>query len=100
VEIASNAPMKFDPNAVVTYHPQIDGQTEVVNKSFGNLLRILVTKHHSQWNQIMPQEEFSYNDSPNRRTGKSPFQIVYGMHPRGILELRDLGQNEFRSARA
>jgi hypothetical protein len=39
--------------------------------------------------------EFAYNDSPNRSTGKIPFQIVYGMHPRGISELRDLGQTEF-----
>jgi hypothetical protein len=36
----------------------------------------------------MPQAEFAYNDSPNRSTGKIPFQIVYGMHPRGISELR------------
>ena len=28
----------------------------------------------------------------------SPFQIMYGMHPRGVCELRDLGQLEKRSA--
>jgi hypothetical protein len=48
----------------------------------------LVTEHHNQWDQILPQAEFAYNDSPNRSTGKIPFQIVYGMHPRGISELR------------
>jgi hypothetical protein len=83
-----------------TYHPQTDGQTEVVNQSLGNLLRSLVTEHNSQWDQILPQAEFAYNDSPNRSTGKSPFQIVYGMHPRGISELRYLGRDEFRSAGA
>jgi hypothetical protein len=72
----------------------------VVNKSLGNLLRSLVTEHNSQWDQILPQAEFAYNDSPNRSTGRIPFQIVYGMQPRGISELRDLGQNEFRSAGA
>jgi hypothetical protein len=63
-------------------------------------LRSLVTEHHSQWDQILSQAEFAYNDSPNRSTGKSPFQIVYGMNPRGVSELRDLEQNEFRSAGA
>jgi hypothetical protein len=81
-----------------TYHPQTDGKTKVVNKSLGNLLRSRVTEHHSQWDHILPQEEFAYNDSPNRSAGKSPFQILYGMQPRGIYKLRDLEQSEIRSA--
>ena len=32
-----------------------------------------------------------------RSTGMSPFQIIYGMHPRGVCELCDLGQLENRS---
>jgi hypothetical protein len=52
------------------YHPQTDGQTEVMNKILGDLLRSLVTEHHSQWDQIMPQAEFAYNDSLNRSTGR------------------------------
>jgi hypothetical protein len=27
----------------------------------------------------------------------SPFQILYGMHPRGVYELRNLGKQELRS---
>jgi hypothetical protein len=38
-----------------------------------------VIEHHSQWDHILPQVEFAYNDSLNRSTGQSPFQIVYGM---------------------
>jgi hypothetical protein len=78
------------------YHPQ----TEVVNKSLGDLLRSLVKKHHSQWDNILPQAEFSYNDSINRIIGQIPFQIVYGMQPRGIYELMDLEQIATRSASA
>lgn len=33
----------------------------------------------------------------NRTTGKSPFEVVYDVHPRGILELRDLGSAGARS---
>jgi hypothetical protein len=72
------------------YHPQMDGKIEVVNRSLGDLLRSLVTEHHSQWDSILPQAEFTYNDLVNRSTGQSPFQIVYGMQPRGVSELMDL----------
>jgi hypothetical protein len=73
-----------------SYHPQINGKSEVVNRSLGNLLRILVTEHHNQWEKILPQVEFAYNDSPNRITGRSPFQIIYGMQPMGVYDLREL----------
>jgi hypothetical protein len=82
------------------YHPQTDGQTEVVNRSLGDLLRSLVTEHHSSWDQILPQAEFAYNDSVNRSTGRSPFQILYGTQPRGVSELRESGQAETSSASA
>ena len=72
------------------YHLQTDGQTEVVNRSLGNLLRSLIGENSQMWDRVLAQVEFSYNDSPNRNTGYSPFQILYGMHPRGVHELRDL----------
>ena len=36
------------------YHPQIDGQTDVVNRSLGNLLRCLVSDHNRNWDLILP----------------------------------------------
>jgi hypothetical protein len=84
----------------LAYHPETDGKTDVVNKSLVNLLRSLVTEHHNQWDKILPQEEFSYNDSPNKSTGKISFQILYVMQPRGVSELRDLEKSEIRSVGA
>lgn len=81
-----------------TYHPQTDGQTEVVNRSLGKLLRYLTKQHGEAWDMIIPQAEYAYNDSTNMITGRSPFEIVYGVHPRGILELRDLQGFDKRSA--
>ena len=60
-------------------------------------MRSLVGEHPKQWDQALPKDEFEYNDSPNKSTRLSPFQIVYGMHPRGIYELRDLGKENIRS---
>jgi hypothetical protein len=58
---------------ISTYHPQTNVQIEVVNRSLGDLLWSLVAKHHSQWDQILPQAKFSYNDSLNRSKGQIPF---------------------------
>jgi hypothetical protein len=69
-------------------------------QSLGDLLRSLVTEHHSHWDHILPQAKFTYKDSLNISTGQSPFQIVYGMQPRGISELKDAEQAEVRSASA
>jgi hypothetical protein len=83
-----------------TYHPQTDGQIEVVNMSLGNLLRSLFTEKCCQWDQIPAQEKFAFNNSVNRSTRKIPFEIVYGIQPRGITELRDMNHDEFRSVGA
>jgi hypothetical protein len=45
----------------------------------------------------MAQVEIAFNNSENRRMGKIPFEIVYGIQPRDIKKLRDLNQDEFIS---
>ncbi len=82
------------------YHPQIDGQTKVVNRSLGNILRSLVYQNPKQWDLALAQVEFAYNDTPNQSTRMSPFQIVFGINPRGVYELINLGKQETRSAKA
>ena len=72
----------------------------MVNKSLGNLLRCLVGDKPKGWDLILPQEKLGYNNSINRSTGRSPFQIVYGSSPRTALELRKMEQGERTSAEA
>ncbi|PKI33279.1 hypothetical protein CRG98_046334 [Punica granatum] len=69
------------------YHPQTNGQTEVVNQFLGNLLRSLVGEHVKSWNLKLCQAEFAHNRAVNRSTGFSPFQIVYAAVPKGPLDL-------------
>ena len=64
---------------------------------FGKYLRILLNENSRKWDHMLAQDEFQYNDSPNRSTWMIPFQILYGMHPRGVYELRSLGKQELRS---
>ena len=63
-------------------------------------MRCLTKEHGTTWDALLAQAEFSYNDSVNRTTGLSPFQIVYGTHPRGVMELRDIKSMERSSAQA
>ena len=36
---------------------------------------------------ILPLVEFAYNDSVNRSTGMSPFEIVIGYRPKKLVDL-------------
>jgi len=72
------------------FHPQTDGQTEVVNHSLGNLLRCLIAHHHATWDLLLPHVEFAYNSSVNRSTGLSLFEIVIGRRPQVPLDLTPL----------
>jgi hypothetical protein len=53
-------------------------------------LRSLSGENPRYWDSFLAQVEFAYNDSVNRSTGKSPFQIVYGRSPGGVVDLVDL----------
>lgn len=72
------------------YHPQSDGQTEVVNRSLGNLLRCLVGDAIKTWDSKLPQAEFAHNHALNRSSGFSPFQVIYGIIPRGPVDISTL----------
>ena len=69
------------------YHPQTDGQTEVINRALGDLLRCLVGDNICSWDSVLFQAEFAQNHAVNRSTGYSPFHVVYGFLPRGPIDL-------------
>lgn len=63
-------------NFNTTYHPQSDGQTEIVNRSLGGLLRTLVGHNPKLWDLCLPQAEFSFNNMINRSIHW--IQFLYG----------------------
>lgn len=69
------------------YHPQSDGQTEVTNRTLGDMLRCLVGDNIKSWDTILCKAEFAHNHAVNRSTGFCPFRVVYGLVPRGPLDL-------------
>jgi uncharacterized FlaG/YvyC family protein len=66
---------------------QTNGQTEVVNKISGNLLQSFVSKNLKQWDLILTQVEFAYDNSINQARGKCPFEVAYITRPHSPLDL-------------
>ena len=73
-----------------TCHPQTDGQTEVVNRTWGNLIRCLSGDKPKQWDIVLSEAEFAYNSMVNRSTQQSPFSVVYLYLPKVPLHLLQL----------
>jgi hypothetical protein len=46
-----------------SYHPQLDGQTEIVNKCLEGYLRCFVSDKQTQWFKWLPLAEWWYNTS-------------------------------------
>ncbi|KAG7568008.1 Integrase catalytic core [Arabidopsis thaliana x Arabidopsis arenosa] len=77
-----------------TCHPQTDGQTEVVNRTLGTLLRTVIKKNLKSWEDCLPHVEFAYNHAVHSTTCFSPFQLVYGFNPLTPLDLTPLPLSE------
>ena len=77
-----------------TCHPQIDGQTEVVNRTLTQLLCAVIQKNLRNWEDCLPFIEFAYNHSVHSTTEFSPFEIVYGFNPLTPMDLIRLPVDE------
>ena len=77
-----------------TCHPRIDGQTKVMNRTLGSLLRILVKKNLKAWDLLHSHAKFAYHYAPSRTTNVSPFKVVHGQNPLGPLDLMPLHQGD------
>ncbi|XP_021766991.1 uncharacterized protein LOC110731437 [Chenopodium quinoa] len=78
-----------------SHHPQTDGQTEVVNRVLGSLLRTLVSKSTKDWDVKLAHAEFAYNRTPSATTKYSPFEVVYGSNPYVPIDLIALPRDKF-----
>lgn len=81
-----------------TCHPQTDGQTEVVNRTLGSLLRATLQRHLKSWEDCLPFVEFAYNRIVHSSTNVSPFECVYGFNPLTPLDLLPLPLDEIDNA--
>ncbi|VFQ66499.1 unnamed protein product [Cuscuta campestris] len=77
----SGTSLKFS----TAYHPQSDGQTEVVNRSVEQYLRAFTFERPSKWAHFLPWAELALNCSHHEGLGLSPFQALYGRPPPSLF---------------
>src|SRR5277367_5976491 len=68
-------------NPSTAYHLQTDGQSERMNQTLEQYLRIFVSFRQNNWKEWLSLAEFSYNDSAHAATQQTPFFLNYGQHP-------------------
>jgi len=77
-----------------TCHPQMDGQTKIVNRTLSTLLCNVIQKNLKNWKDCLPFIEFAYNQSVHSTFDFSLFVIVYGFNPLTPFDLLPLPVNE------
>uniref|UniRef100_A0A3B1KDF6 Gypsy retrotransposon integrase-like protein 1 n=1 Tax=Astyanax mexicanus TaxID=7994 RepID=A0A3B1KDF6_ASTMX len=69
------------------WHPQTDGLVERFNQTLKKTLKRLVTTDPRNWDLLLPHALFAIREIPQASTGFSPFELLYGRNPRGLLDL-------------
>jgi hypothetical protein len=70
----------------IAFHPQTNGQTEVVNRTAVHLLRAYCSKHPKFWDEQLNYIQHAYNRAKNSSTQTSPFESCFGYFPKSPLD--------------
>ncbi|VFR00018.1 unnamed protein product [Cuscuta campestris] len=76
---------RYVASCAVSYHPQSDGQTEVMNRSLEQYLRAFTFERPGKWATFLPWAELALNCSHHAGLSVSPFQALYGRPPPSLF---------------
>ena len=65
-------------NFSLAYHPQTDGQSEIVNSVILDLLKCYMNEvdQRNEWKKYLPLVEYAYNNNIHTSTSKAPFEVM------------------------
>ncbi|KAL0148818.1 hypothetical protein M9458_055827 [Cirrhinus mrigala] len=69
------------------YHPQTDGLVERFNQTLKQMLRRVTTEDKKDWDLLLPYVLFGVREVPQASTGFTPFELLFGRQPRGLLDV-------------
>ena len=64
------------------FHPQTDGQTEVMNQYLDQRLRPFVSYYQDNWSELLPIMDYAQLTMPHESIGMSPFELLNAYPPR------------------
>ncbi|TFY69430.1 hypothetical protein EVJ58_g442 [Rhodofomes roseus] len=73
--------MDIQRSLTTAYHPQADGQTEVLNQTLEISLRAYIGPTRDDWSDHVGPLQLSYNSTPHSATGFAPAYLLRGYHP-------------------
>jgi hypothetical protein len=91
--------MKISLQYTTAYHPQTDGQSEMVNQCLENYLRCIVFLEAKKWLSWLPLAKSWYNSNFQTSLKCTPFEALYGYTAPLIFEVLipgpDIAATEF-----
>uniref|UniRef100_A0A9J7X964 Gypsy retrotransposon integrase-like protein 1 n=1 Tax=Cyprinus carpio carpio TaxID=630221 RepID=A0A9J7X964_CYPCA len=79
--------LKVKQLQTTVYHPQTDGLVERFNKTLKQMLRRVAADDRRDWDQMLPYVLFGIREVPQASTGFTPFELLFGRQPRGLLDV-------------
>ncbi len=69
------------------YHPQTDGLVERFNQTLKQMLHRVAADDRRDWDKMLPYVLFGIREVPQASTGFTPFELLFGRQPRGLLDV-------------
>ena len=91
--------LNLDKRMSTAFHPQTDGQTERMNQTVEQYLRIYCNYQQDNWADLLSLAEFSYNNAQHASIGCSPFYANYGHNVGFNIDLRKFPKYSVQAAK-